>query len=251
MIEEMEYLLEGAKSLGLKLTTGQLEEFYVYSQEILCWNQKSNLTAITDPKEIQIKHLLDSLSIYPLIQNIPGLKVIDIGSGAGLPGIPLKIVLPDIEMVLLETNSKKASFLMHITETLEIKRIQVITGRAEEIAHFEEYREKFQVVLSRAVASLPVLVELTLPFATLGGRLIAQKKNSQLEVTRSGPAIRELGGKLLEIRSVELEGLEGHELVIIEKIEHTPEKYPRHTGIPSKRPLGLQRSEGKSGKGLT
>lgn len=233
----MEHLLRGARELGLDLTAIQLEEFYAYSQEIIRWNQKFNLTAPTDLKGIQTRHLLDSLTIVPLIENTHGLKVIDVGSGAGFPGIPLKIVLPEITMVLLEATSKKASFLRHIVEMLEMRDVEIITGRAEEIAHLEEYREKFQRVLSRAVAPLPVLAELTLPFAGIGGYLIAQAKDGQMKAVKAGRAIAELGGKLLEASRVNLEGLEGHELVIIEKIRKTPEKYPRRPGIPAKRPL--------------
>jgi len=161
--------------LGLELTQEQLEQFDVYYHELVDWNRQINLTAITDYEEVQIKHFLDSLTIALAWQPDRGNSVIDVGTGAGIPGIPLKIVFSDIKLVLLEATAKKVSFLHHITQKLGLDDVEIIVGRAEEVARVAQYREKFKLVLSRAVAPLPTLVELTLPFCALGGSFIAQK----------------------------------------------------------------------------
>ncbi len=238
----MEKLIAGAMKLGLQLNPRQVEQFSIYYQELVDWNQRINLTTITDYEEVQIKHFLDSLTITLAWKTPPsnaGLSLIDIGTGAGLPGIPLKIVFPDIRLVLLDSTAKKATFLRHLKEKLGLDMVEIIVGRAEEVAHQLEYREQFDVVLSRAVAPLPTLVELTLPFCTIGGSFIAQKKgNIEVEIRQSAKAISTLGGNLREIRNIDLEEFtDERQLVIIDKVAPTPHQYPRRPGIPAKRPL--------------
>jgi 16S rRNA (guanine527-N7)-methyltransferase len=237
----MEKLKAGAEELGLGLSPAQLEQFASYYHELLEWNRRVNLTAITGYEEVQLKHFLDSLTIIlawpPKIE--AGLRVIDIGTGAGLPGIPLKIVFPAIKLTLLEATAKKANFLSHIIPKLGLANVEIVVGRAEEVAHQQQYREKFDVVLSRAVAALPALAELTLPFCAVGGSFIAQKKGTiDEEIERAGRAIELLGGNLRGVKKVALSSLpnERH-LVVIDKLSPTPEQYPRRPGLPANRPL--------------
>jgi len=237
----MEKLKAKAKELGLGLKPIQLEQFEVYYQELIDWNQRVNLTAITDYEDVQLKHFLDSLTItlaWPP-ENNAGLRLIDVGTGAGLPGVPLKIAFPEIKLTLLEATAKKADFLHRIVKKLGLGNVGVVVGRAEDVAHQPQYREGFDLVLSRAVASLPALVELALPFAAVGGGFIAQKKGAiDEEIGRADRAIELLGGRLRELKRVELaEFADERYLVIIDKISPTPAKYPRRPGIPAKRPL--------------
>ena len=239
----MEKLIAGAKKLGLHLTSRQLEQFEIYYQELVDWNQRMNLTAITDYEEVQIKHFLDSLTVTLALKqpiDSKSLRLIDVGTGAGIPGIPLKILLPDIKLALLEATAKKAAFLHHVKQKLELADVEIIVGRAEKVAHDTRYRERFDVVLSRAVAPLPTLVELTLPFCTVGGSFIAQKKGAiNREISQAARAISLLGGSLREVKRIDLpEFTDERQLIIIDKLSPTAGLYPRRPGIPSKRPLG-------------
>ncbi|UCG10336.1 MAG: 16S rRNA (guanine(527)-N(7))-methyltransferase RsmG [Dehalococcoidia bacterium] len=236
----MERLISGAGRLGLQLSPGQVEQFEVYYRELVNWNRRINLTAITGYEEVQIKHFLDSLAVTLALK--PGdksFRLIDVGSGAGLPGIPLKIIMPDIKLTLLEATAKKAAFLDHISQKLGLKDVAVVVGRAEDIAHREQYREQFDIVLSRAVAPLVSLVELTLPFCAIGGCFIAQKKGAvDPELSQATGAVGRLGGKLRERKRIELAEFSGKRwLIVIDKVSPTPETYPRRAGIPQKRPL--------------
>ena len=238
----METLDIGAKKLGLHLSPGQLEQFEVYYRELVDWNRRINLTSITDYEEVQVKHFLDSLTVTTAINPKDAgksLRVIDVGTGAGLPGIPLKILLPGIRLTLLEATAKKAKFIEHLIERLGLDDVEIVVGRAEEVAHDALYREKFNIVLSRAVASLPALVELTLPFCAVGGRFVAQKKGDiEQEVKQSYKAIAVMGGRLREIRPIELEESgDKRYLIIIDKEKSTPAEYPRRPGMPAKRPI--------------
>ena len=238
----MEKLYSGAKKLGLELSPGQLEQFQLYYQELVDWNRRINLTAITDYEEVQIKHFLDSLTVVLALKQPTGsgrFRLMDVGTGAGIPGIPLKILLPDIKLALLDATAKKAAFLHHIKDKLGLDDVEIVVGRAEEVAHETKYREQFELVLSRAVADLPALVELTLPFCAIGGSFIAQKKGAvDLEVSQAARAISILGGNLRELKKIDLaEFTDERWLVVVEKIGLTPEKYPRRPGIPAKRPL--------------
>jgi 16S rRNA (guanine527-N7)-methyltransferase len=234
----MQELKSGAAELGIELSASQLAAFEKYYRVLTEWNRKLNLTTITDYDEVQAKHFLDSLSV--LVAGIPeDASVIDVGTGAGLPGVPVKIARPDIRLTLLEATGKKADFLKHLKQTLSLDDIEVVPARAEEAARKEAYREQFDIVLARALAPLPVLAELTLPFLKVGGRLIAQKKGDiSEEIREAAKAIDVLGGRLVEVMPVNLKGLDdGRCLVIIEKIAATPGKYPRRPGMAAKRPI--------------
>ncbi len=238
----MERLIIGAAKLGLPLNPGQVEQFHTYYDELLVWNRRVNLTRITDYEEVQIKHFLDSLTVtLALKQPIggEGLRLIDVGAGAGFPGIPLKILLPAIKLALLEATAKKTAFLHHISLKLGLDDVEIVAGRAEDIAHEAQYREKFDIVLSRGVAPLPTLAELTLPFCAIGGSFIAQKKGTiDLEISQATKAIGLLGGKLREAKRINLEEFtEERWLITIDKVLPTPQPYPRRPGIPKKRPI--------------
>jgi 16S rRNA (guanine527-N7)-methyltransferase len=244
MIAVMDKLKTGALKLGLNLTDIQIEQFELYYRELAEWNKKINLTNITDYEDVQVKHFLDSLTVIKAIppgNSLADKSVIDIGTGAGLPGIPLKIVFPDIKLVLLEATAKKVKFLEFIVNKLGLDRVEIVTGRAEDAAHDMQYREKFDLVLSRAVASLPTLVELTLPFCRVSGSFVAQKKGEiESETELASRAISLMGGRLREIITIDLDYLdEKRFLVVIDKVEPTPDKYPRRSGVPAKRPIVL------------
>ncbi|MEE9399713.1 MAG: 16S rRNA (guanine(527)-N(7))-methyltransferase RsmG [Dehalococcoidales bacterium] len=238
----MEKLVAGARKLGIDITPRQLEQFQTYYRELIDWNRRVNLTRITGYEEVQVKHFLDSLTVVPALKQSmlkEGFGVIDVGTGAGIPGIPLKILLPDIKLVLLDATAKKASFLRHVKQKLGLDEVEIVVGRAEDVAHQARYREKFELVLSRAVASLTTLVELALPFCAVGGSFIAQKKGViDLEISQASRAIGLMGGKLLRVEKVELaEFADGRWLVVIDKVSPAPPQYPRRPGIPAKRPL--------------
>jgi len=238
----MEKLKAGAQKMGLHLSPEQLEQFETYYHELVDWNRRVNLTSITGYEEVQVKHFLDSLTVTLVLKpTVVGksFSVVDVGTGAGLPGIPLKILLPDVKLVLLEATAKKADFLRHFMSELRLDDVEVVVGRAEELAHDARYREKFELVLSRAVAPLPTLVELTLPFCAVGGSFVAQKKGAIApEVAKASRAITVLGGNLRQVKGIDLKEFgDKRWLVAIDKIMPTPQQYPRCPGMPAKRPI--------------
>jgi 16S rRNA (guanine527-N7)-methyltransferase len=241
-------LADSARQLDLALSAEQVAAFETYFQELVDWNRRLNLTRITGRNEVLVRHFLDSLSIYPTLvrhatqakRSLAALELIDVGSGAGFPGLPLKIALPELSVTLLEATGKKAEFLRHLVKHLALDRVAVVKARAEEAGQATAHREQFDVAVARAVARLDTLVELTLPFVREGGLVIAQKGDIPAgEVEDAAAAIDMLRGKLREVRPVRVPGLEAsRQLVIIEKVGPTPQKYPRRSGIPAKRPLG-------------
>jgi 16S rRNA (guanine527-N7)-methyltransferase len=239
----MKKLIEKAGKLGIEFNARQVKQFELYYQELIEWNKKINLTAITDYSSVQVKHFLDSLTVTLALPEEeverPDFNIIDIGTGAGFPGVPLKILLPQPRLVLIEPTTKKTAFLHHIIHKLELENVEVLNSRAEEAAHLSLYREQFTLVLSRAVALLPTLVELTLPFCQIGGRFIAQKKGEiDQEINQAEKAIAALGGKLDQIKKIELDEFEDvRYLIIVDKIYPTPNKYPRRRGLPKRRPI--------------
>ncbi len=251
----MELLREGAKSLGLMLSARHLAAFETYYQELASWNQHFNLTAVTGYEDVQRKHFLDSLScILALPQEEKGQRIpdkvplqtssrpfwcADVGSGAGFPGIPLKIMLPEVKMTLIEATGKKVTFLKHIIETLELENVEILNSRAEDAGQMPEHREHYDLVLARAVAHLCTLVEYCLPLCRIGGRVVAQKgEDAEQEAAQAGATMALLGGDLIEVKPVVLPDLPGSRyLVVVDKVGKTPESYPRRAGMPSKKPL--------------
>jgi 16S rRNA (guanine527-N7)-methyltransferase len=237
----MELLIAGAEKLGLKLEERQIAQFQTYYEELTDWNQRMNLTAIIEYDKVQINHFLDSLtvvSVWKPSANKPNPKVIDIGTGAGVPGIPLKIVFPQIRLSLMDSTNKKITFLNHLKHKLGLDDIVVISGRAEELAH-QQYRESYDLVLARGLAPMPTLAELTIPFCKISAKVIAHKKGDIAdEMRQARRAISTMGGKLIELKPVELsEFPDNRVLVVIEKVAPTPDIYPRGSGLPIKKPL--------------
>ena len=240
----MERLTEGARRLGISLTPEQIATFSHYRRELLDWNRRVNLTAITLPDEVEVKHFLDSLSFVLALPGGPraGMRALDIGSGGGFPGLPLRIACPGIRLTLLESARKKTDFLGHIVSTLGLPDVEVVTDRAETRAHDPAYRQQFDVVLARAVAETAELAELTLPFCAIGGMAVLGKlSDATSEVERAAKAIATMGGRLLRVVPVELPGLSGRTLVVLAKERPTPPAYPRRPGMPHKRPLGFEK----------
>jgi 16S rRNA (guanine527-N7)-methyltransferase len=219
-----------------------IQQFLLYRQELLDWNTRINLTAISDPEEVLIKHFLDSLSLL-IVYDRPGARLLDIGSGAGFPGLALKIARPDWHVTLLEATGKKVTFLRHMIELLQLTGIEAVHGRAEELAHKAGYRASFDVVTARAVASLPTLLEYAAPFSRVGGQIILPKKgNLAEELTQGKRAARQVGAVLKNDVPVILPGLEdGRRLLEWEQQELCSVQFPRAWAVMARRPLGEKR----------
>src|SRR6266516_126852 len=231
--------LKGLSQLGLELTEQQLEQFLCYRQELLDWNKRINFTAITDPEEILIKHFLDSLSLL-LVYGKPQTHLLDIGSGAGFPGLPLKIVYPQWQVTLIEATNKKVLFLRHAIDTLKLDDVVAVHGRAEELAHQRQYRARFDIVTARAVASLPSLLEYCAPFCRTGGFTILPKKGDlEEELAQGKRAARQAGAVLKDDVAVRLPGLDdGRRLLVWEQVKKCPAQFPRIGSVMAKKPLG-------------
>jgi 16S rRNA (guanine527-N7)-methyltransferase len=237
-------LAELARTLtGLDLADNQIEAFQVYQRELLDWNSRFNLTAITDPDQINIRLFVDSLTCLNVIPCQAGLRLIDVGSGAGFPGLPIKIACPALHVTLLESVNKKAVFLEHIIQTLGLTDIVVHVARAEDIARTEQHRERYDIAIARAVAAMPILMEYLLPLVRVGGKCIAQKgANAEQETAEARQAIATLGGRLIGITAIDLPDMpDRHTLVEVKKITLTPAAYPRRAGMPTRRPLGVKK----------
>lgn len=236
----METLIQQARQLfQIQLTSRQVTALSIYERELMAWNEKYNLTAIRTPEEIRLKHFLDSFSCALAWRERPPMSLVDVGTGAGFPGLPLKILYPFMRLTLIESVGKKANFCRHIVELLKLENVEVIHARAEEVGQDPHYRESFEWAVARAVANLPVLVEYLLPLVRVGGAMLSQKGASgPEEAHRAERAIKILGGNLRRLIPVTLPGIvEDRYLIIVDKVAATPQRYPRRPGEPSKKPL--------------
>lgn len=216
-----------------------MNNFNIYEKELLEWNEKFNLTAIRDIETVRTKHFLDSLTCMLEMKSSPPRRLIDIGTGAGFPGIPLKIVYPSMNLTLVESVGKKANFCQHLINLLKFDQVEVLTLRAEEVGQLQKHREAYDWAVARAVASLPILLEYLLPLVHVGGFVLAQKgESAHAEAQAAEKASRILGGRLKHVSPLTLPGVvEERFLVVYEKIAPTPASYPRRVGVPSKSPL--------------
>ncbi len=234
----IELLKEDSTKFGISLSEHQVEKFSLYAQLLVEWNEKINLTAITDEEGIVIKHFLDSISIIPFI-GTETKSLIDVGTGAGFPGIPVKILNDKIKVTLLDSLEKRIKFLNEVSQNLGLKDIYSIHGRAEDFGSDKKYREQFDIATARAVASLPVLLEYCLPFVKVGGLFIAMKgPDAKIEIKDSEKALNVLGGEIMEVKEFSLPNSDNERcIIIIKKCRHTPTGYPRKSGKPTKQPI--------------
>ena len=225
--------------LNIQLSARQITALSIYERELLEWNQKFNLTAIRDAESIRTKHFLDSFSCVLAWRAAPPDQLIDVGTGAGFPGLPLKILYPNLKLTLVESVGKKAMFCQHIVRMLGLEQVDVIQARAEDLGQNPLYRERYDWAVARAVANLNVLSEYLIPLVRVGGSVLAQKGESgPAEAQSAEEAMRLLGGKLKQLIPVSLPGVaDDRYLVVVEKVAATPPKYPRKPGIPMKQPL--------------
>jgi 16S rRNA (guanine527-N7)-methyltransferase len=238
MSDDPEALLAATTAAwGLSLDPTQLAQLRRYADELAAWNAHTNLTAITDREGVYIRHFLDSLALARHWGEAPD-TLLDIGTGAGFPGLPLKLLHPTLALTMVDSVGKKTDFLAHLTAQLGLTGVRVITGRAEALGRDPREREQYAVVTARAVADLRVLVEYGLPLVRVGGRLLAPKgAAAHEEVAAATRAIKLLGGEVLGVELIELPGVEPRPLVVIGKVAHTDVRYPRPVGMPARKPL--------------
>lgn len=234
-----EILKKAAEEYGISLSETQLQQFDRYQELLVEWNQKMNLTALTEPKDVAIKHMIDSVSVYDEKWFSEGTSVIDVGTGAGFPGLPLKILCPSLKVTLLDSLNKRVKFLETVVSELGLRDIVCVHARAEEAARQKQYREKFDAVVSRAVARLPILAEYDLPFVRVGGFFAAMKgAKYEEEAEEAKKAVKLLGGGETVLREIKLPGLEDKRgIIYIRKEKKTPSVYPRKAGTPEKNPI--------------
>jgi 16S rRNA (guanine527-N7)-methyltransferase len=256
MVLDLTVLAEGAAGLGLPLSAAQLGQFQAYYATLVEWNARMNLTAITDAEAVQVRHFLDSLTVaaallrwegtppgptaYPAVFQAGGAGLADLGAGAGFPGVPLKILWPQMPLTLVESVGKKTTFLTHLAGVLGLTGVEVVTGRAEALGQDKRHRGRYDVVTARAVAALPVLAEYGLPLCRVGGALLAPKKGDiapeLAAATRAAPLV---GGGPPQAFAFRLPGDAADRLVfVLPKVRPTPPGYPRRVGLPDKKPLG-------------
>ena len=235
-------LIDGAQKMGINLYKEQIKKFSRFLELLVQWNQKINLTSLKTPRGIIIKHFLDSISCVKVINkysDTEGINIIDVGAGAGFPGMPIKIICPSIRLSLLEARKKKALFLEKIIGEMNFQQVEILNGRAETFGKSEDYRERYDIAISRAVARLNVLSEYCLPLVRVGGLFVAQKGRSYKEETeKSLKTVQVLGGELIGVENVLIPFINQERyLLVIKKIKDTPSEYPRKVGLPQKRPL--------------
>lgn len=232
-----EKLKENVESIGVSLNENMLGQFYNYKKLVIEWNEKINLTAITDDLEFIIKHFVDSITSSKYIEK--GKTIIDIGTGAGFPGIPLKILNKDNKIILFDSLNKRLKVLEDIIEKIKLTNVETLHGRAEETFKNKEHREKYDIAVSRAVASLNVLAELMLPSVKVGGICICMKgNNAEVEIEEAKKAIKELGGEIEKVEKIVLPELNlERNIIVIKKVKQTPKQYPRKPGTPQKEPI--------------
>lgn len=232
-----EELLEKASVLGVRFSVEQMEQFYKYMNLLIEWNEKMNLTAIIEPSEIILKHFIDSITILKDIKD--GSTVVDVGTGAGFPGIPLSIMNPTLKITLVDSLNKRLIFLQEVIKELNLKNVELIHARAEEFGRNKKYREKFDIATSRAVANLATLSEYLLPLVKINGQAISMKAgNASQEIEEAQKAIKTLGGHINRIDEFYLPQTDiARTIIIIDKIKETPNQYPRKAGTPSKEPI--------------
>jgi len=236
----MEKLIHQARELfGLRLNDRQVAALTSYEHELLEWNEQFNLTAIRETEGIRTKHFLDSFSCVLAWKDQPPHSLIDVGTGAGFPGIPLKILYPSMRLTLVESIGKKANFCRHMVAFLNLDATEVVTARAEDVGQMPVHREAYNWAVARAVADLPALAEFLLPLVAVGGSMLAQKgQGAPAEVHKAGNALKILGGVLKQLIPVTLPGVaEERYLVVVDKLAATPSNYPRKPGVPGKKPL--------------
>lgn len=230
-------LSAGAMSFGVSIDKYTFEKFMQYADILVEWNKKVNLTSIIDVKDIIVRHFLDSISVFPVLSDVEG-KLIDIGSGAGFPGIPLRLVLEKPEILLIDSNGKKIDFLNHVIISLGLKNISAKKIRAEDMGKDKNKREIYDAAVIRAVSTLPVILEYCLPFLKCGGIFAAMKGKMSDEVKQSERALSELGGKIEDIKQIVLPFTDyKRTIIIIRKVRQTSLKYPRKAGKPTKYPI--------------
>lgn len=232
-------LLESAQALGIALSETQTDQFMQYLSLLLEWNEKMNLTAITDPVEVVQKHFIDCISVLPHLDLQGGETMIDVGTGAGFPGVPLKIANPALQVTLLDALQKRLTFLDTLTQSLDLYDVTLVHSRAEDGGQNPDLREQFDLCVSRAVANLAVLLEYCLPFVKVGGKLAALKgPDATQEIEQAQNALQILGGKVTAVIPITIPHTDlQHQLVLVEKIAPTPQRYPRKAGKISKKPL--------------
>ncbi len=236
----MEKLVQSAQDLfHVHLTGRQVMSLLTYERELLDWNQKFNLTAIRDSESIRTKHFLDSFSCVLAWGATPPHRLVDVGTGAGFPGLPLKILYPQMKLTLVESVGKKAMFCEHIVGMLGLENVEVLKARAEDVGQMPDHREKYDWAVARAVANMNVLAEFLLPLVSVGGTMLAQKGESgPAEAQSAEKAMKMLGGKLKKVIPVNLPGVaDDRFLLLVHKSAATPPKYPRKAGTPMKQPL--------------
>lgn len=238
-VPEQHILIDGARSFDIQLDGGQLAQFARYQEMIQEWNQRINLTAIVEAEAIQLKHFVDSLSCTTATGQLTGQRLIDVGTGAGFPGIPLKILFPGLQLTLVESVGKKCRFLEATTSSLGLVDVVILNDRVENIGQQTSHRQVYDWAVARAVSSLSVLAEYLLPLVHIGGHILAQKGDSIANEIRSAEkAMGILGGAQAHAVPIRFHGLtENRHLVISEKIAPTPAKYPRRAGVPGNNPL--------------